>query len=56
MTTELFVIFKELKNSYSTSVLKRTQSLSLLIVDMFRVLEVLTGRVPELFLDRDQPI
>jgi hypothetical protein len=53
-TTENFVIFKELKNSYNTSILRRTKMLFQLIVDMFRMLEVMTAWVPEIFVDKNQ--
>jgi hypothetical protein len=51
-TTENFVIFKELKNSYSGSILRRTKTLFQVIVDMYRMLEVMTAQAPELFVDK----
>lgn len=54
MTTEIFVIFKELKNNYSAQVLKRTRALFTQVVDMFRMLEILTKWAPEIFVDKTQ--
>lgn len=54
LTTEIFVIFKELKNSYSPNILKRTKNLSQIIVDMYRMLEIMTKWVPEIFVDKTQ--
>lgn len=51
-TTELFVIFKELKNSYNSNLLKRTRLNFSLVVDLFRIMEVLTRVAPELFVDK----
>ncbi len=53
MTTELFVIFKELKNNYNQQILKRTRQTFQLVVDLFRILEMLTKWVPEIFVDKD---
>ena len=33
MTTELFVIFKELKNHYNSQILKRTKGVFQIVVD-----------------------
>lgn len=54
LTTELFVIFKELKNNYNAQILKRTRLLFQMVVDMYRILELLTKWVPELFVDKTQ--
>ena len=51
-TTELFVIFKELKNSYNSTILKRTRLNFQLVVDLFRIMEVLTRVAPEIFVDK----
>lgn len=51
-TTELFVIFKELKNSYNGNLLKRTRLNFSLVVDLYRIMEVLTKVAPELFVDK----
>ena len=53
MTTELFMIFKELKNNYHSQMLKRTKNLFQLVVDLFRILEIMTKWVPELFVDKN---
>jgi hypothetical protein len=52
-TTELFVIFKELKNSYSSYLLKRTRLTFSLVVDLYRIMEVLTKVAPEIFVDKN---
>ena len=52
LTTELFVIFKELKNSYGPQILKKTRSNFVLVVDMFRIIEMLTKYSPEIFVDK----
>jgi hypothetical protein len=52
LTTELFVIFKLLKNRYDNQALKKTRLNFQLAVDLFRVLELLTRWVPEIFLDK----
>ena len=41
-TTELFVVFKELKNNYSIMIAKKTKSVLQIVVDLNRLLEVLT--------------
>ena len=51
-TTELFVIFKELKNSYNAQLLKRTRMTFQLVVDLFRIMEVITKVAPEIFVDK----
>jgi hypothetical protein len=54
MTTEIFVIFKELKNNYTQNVLRRTRTLFTQVVDMYRMLEVMTEWAPEIFVDKSQ--
>jgi hypothetical protein len=54
MTTELFVIFKELKNSYNTQILKRTRQTFQLVVDLFRIMEIMTKWAPEIFVDKNE--
>ena len=52
LTTELFVIFKELKNAYGPQILKKTRSNFVLVVDLFRIVEMLTRYAPEIFVDK----
>jgi hypothetical protein len=47
------MIFKELKNNYHSQMLKRTKNLFQLVVDLFRILEIMTKWVPELFVDKN---
>ena len=54
MTTELFVIFKELKNHYNSQILKRTKGVFQIVVDQYRILEILTKWAPEIFVDKTQ--
>ena len=56
VTNELFILFKEVKDSpYAghQSVLRRVKYFLDLIIDLSRVLELLTRWVPELFLNKD---
>lgn len=53
MTTELFVIFKELKNNYHPTMLKRTRTVFSLVVDIYRILEIVTKWIPEIFVDKN---
>jgi len=52
LTTEMLVIFKELKNNYHPTILKRTRLTFSLIVDMYRILEISTKHAPEIFVDK----
>ena len=52
-TTELIVIFKELKNNYNSSLLKRTKHWFNIIVDLCRMLELMTHHAPEIFVDKN---
>ncbi len=54
LTTELFVIFKELKNSYHQQILKRTHMNFTMVVDMYRMLEVMAREASEIFVDKTQ--
>ena len=54
LTTEMLVIFKELKNNYHQQILKRTRLTFSMIVDMYRILEVMTKYAPEIFVDKNQ--
>lgn len=54
LTTEIFVIFKELKNNYHSTILKRTKQAFSMIVDLYRILEVVTKQAPEIFVDKQQ--
>ena len=42
VTTELFVIFKELKNNYNDALVKRTKTYFQIIVDLCRMIEIMT--------------
>lgn len=56
VTSELFILFKEIKDSpYAghQGVLRRVKYFLDLIIDLSRVLELLTRWVPELFLNKD---
>jgi hypothetical protein len=53
VTTDLFVTFKELKNNYQPLILKRTKTFFQMVVDLCRVLEILTKWVPEIFVDKE---
>ena len=52
LTTEVLVIFKELKNDYHSQMLKRTRLTFSMIVDMYRILEILTKHALEIFVDK----
>ena len=57
VTAELFIIFKEIKDSpYANhqGILRRIKYFLDLIIDLSRVLELLTRWVPELFLNKEQ--
>jgi hypothetical protein len=54
LTTEMFVIFKELKNNYSQNILRRTKQIVGMIIDLYRILEIMTKWAPEIFLDKQQ--
>ena len=54
VTTELFVIFKELKNNYQTLILKRTKTYFQMVVDLCRMLEIMTKYAPEIFVDKNE--
>ena len=57
VTSELFMVFKEIKGlhvSYQNQILRRIKYFLDLIIDLSRILELLTRWVPELFLSKDQ--
>lgn len=54
VTTEVFVVFKELKNNMAATTLKRTKTYFQMVVDLCRVLEIMTAWVPEIFADKEQ--
>jgi hypothetical protein len=54
LTTDLFMIFKELKHNYNTHVLKRTRLTFSMVLDMYRILEVMTLQAGEIFVDKSQ--
>jgi hypothetical protein len=54
LTTEVFVIFKELKNNYHQQILKRTRMSFSMVVDLYRILEVMTKHAPEIFVEKTQ--
>lgn len=53
ITSELFIIFKELKNNFSSLTLKKTQSYFYAVIDLLRMCELFATWCPELFLDVD---
>ena len=57
VTSELFLVFKEIKGvpvGYHAQILRRIKYYLDLIIDLSRILELLTRWVPELFLSKDQ--
>lgn len=52
-TTELFVLFKELKNNYNAQALKKTKQLFQMVIDLSRMLEIITKLAPEIFVDKN---
>ena len=53
ITSELFIIFKELKNEFSVITLRKTQSYFYASVDQLRMCELFATWCPEMFLDVD---
>ena len=56
VTSELFLVFKEIKGvpvGYHAQILRRIKYYLDLIIDLSRILELLTRWVPELFLSKD---
>jgi len=53
VTSELFITFKELKNNYSQSNLRKTKSYFETSVDLLRMAELFATWCPELFLDTE---
>ena len=53
ITTELFVIFKELKNKYSADILKKTKTYFQVTIDLCRIIEIITLWAPEILLEKD---
>lgn len=53
ITSELFIIFKELKNNFSNLTLRKTQSYFYASIDLLRMCELFSTWCPELFLDVD---
>jgi hypothetical protein len=51
--SELFIVFKELKNNHSQSTLKKTKSYFEITIDLLRMAELFTTWCPEMFLDVD---
>lgn len=57
VTSELFSLFKEIKDlpiGNHTQIMRRVKYFLDLIIDLSRILELLTRWVPELFLSKDQ--
>ena len=53
ITSELFILFKELKNNYSNSNIQKTRSYFETTIDLVRMCELFSTWCPELFLDID---
>lgn len=53
ITTDLFTIFKEVKQDFSNQLLRRTQHHFHAVIDLLRICELCTTWCPELFLDVD---
>jgi len=53
ITSELFILFKELKNNFSTLNLRKTKSYFETAIDLLRMAELFSTWCPELFLDID---
>ena len=53
ITSELFIIFKELKDNFNPNALRRTQHHFFAVIDLLRICELFTTWCPELFLDVD---
>ena len=51
ITSELFIIFKELKSSFSQLALRKTQNYFYASIDLLRMCELFATCCPELFLD-----
>lgn len=54
VTSELFIIFKELKENYSAQNLQKAKTYFETSVDLMRLGELLTTWCPEIFLEVDQ--
>jgi hypothetical protein len=54
ITSQLCIIFKELKNNFNSNTLRKTQSLFYAVIDLLRICELFITWCPELFLDIDQ--
>lgn len=52
ITTELFVIFKELKNNYNSAIVKKTKTYFNMVLDLCRMIEIISKWAPELFVDK----
>lgn len=53
ITSELFIVFKELKNNYTAANLRKTKSYFEIAIDLLRMCELFTTWCPEMFLDVD---
>ena len=53
ITSELFIIFKELNDNFSATALRRTQHHFAAVIDLLRISELFCTWCPELFLDVD---
>lgn len=53
ITSQLYIIFKELKNNFNSNTLRKTQSLFYAVIDLMRICELFVTWCPELFLDVD---
>ena len=56
VTSELFIVFKELSGipaAYQSQVIRKIKYFLDLIIDLSRIIELLTRWVPELFLNKD---
>lgn len=53
VTSELIIVFKELKNSNSATLLRKTRQYFEITIDLLRMAELFTTWCPEMFLDVD---
>jgi hypothetical protein len=51
--SELFIVFKELKNNFNVNNLRKTKSYFEICIDLLRMAELFTTWCPEMFLDID---
>jgi len=53
ITSELFIIFKELKNNFSQITLRKTHTYFSAAIDLYRMCELFATWCPEMFLAVD---